>query len=172
MKKTFLLFNQPFLRIVNPCFILFLLLVAQVVNAKDIELDITTDMGDNLVYKKGDQVQFLLNLSDDAYLFIFYLDASGVLHKLLPVSYDSLLFVKAGFFIPVPDPKNLKFIVSEPFGNEKITIVALSDISHASQLIRMKSNDLADVINKFQVFSELNNIDFGYTSKKIITRKD
>ena len=152
--------------------LVILLFIFPPLQAKDIELDITTDMGDNLIYKKGDQVQFLLNLSDDAYLFVFYLDASGALHKLLPMSYDSLLFVKAGFFIPMPDPKSLKFVVSEPFGQEKIIVIALSEITHASHLIQMGGDNITDVVNKFRDFSESNQVDFGFSSKRILTRKE
>jgi len=136
--------------------------------AREIHLDITTDIGDHAIFKKGDKVNFLLNLSNDAYLFVFYTNANGQVHRLLPEKNDMLLFLNAGWFLPVPGD-NLEFIVSEPYGKETISIIALSDVMTGLVTLYKKSSSMSEIVSAYREYAQTNSFDFGYSSKSIQT---
>jgi len=149
-------------------FILFSLFIFFPVNAADIQLNITTDIGDRAIFKQGDSVNFLLNLSEDAYLFVFYTDATGRIHRLLPEKHGTLFFSKAGWFLPVPG-NDIKFIVSEPYGSEKISILALSGVIKDQDKLYQKSGSISEIVSLYREYARSNSFNFGYSTKSIQT---
>jgi Domain of unknown function (DUF4384) len=94
----------------------------------DINVTITTHLGDDQHFQAGDEISLLLNLDRDAYLLLVYRDASGNLVKLFPVRKNDNGWVPAGDFIPFPRRADrLRLIVSPPFGEEQVWAFAAAE---------------------------------------------
>jgi uncharacterized protein DUF4384 len=94
----------------------------------DINVTITTHLGDDQHFQAGDEISLLLNLDRDAYLLLVYRDASGNLVKLFPVRKNNNGWVSAGDFIPFPRRADrLRLIVSPPFGEEQVWAFAAAE---------------------------------------------
>ena len=90
-----------------------------------IPLELTTHLGDQQQFFEGDELQFLLSLGQDAYIYMFYIDASGAITQILPNANQPSHFYSAGYFLTIPEYENLyRFTISEPFGQEMIWIIA------------------------------------------------
>ena len=86
-----------------------------------IDIDITTHLGDQQTYVAGDSIEFLMNLSQDAYILILYIDAAGNIIQILPNGLVTNNFIKAGLYINIPDQSTpFQFTVSAPFGRETV----------------------------------------------------
>ncbi len=92
---------------------------------KSIQLNITSQLGDNAVYVDGDVVSYFVSTSLDAYLVLIYRDASQNIVQLLPNLHDPRSFFKAGDFIEIPGMHaSFVFQVSKPFGSEQVYMFA------------------------------------------------
>ena len=90
-----------------------------------IPLELTTQMGDQQQFVEGDELQFLLSLGEDAFIYMYFIDASGKITRLLPSPEQSGHFYKAGYFLTIPEYKDLyRFRVKPPFGEESIWVFA------------------------------------------------
>ena len=90
-----------------------------------IPLELTTHLGEQQQFVQGDEIQFLLSLGQDAYIYMFYLDAKGDITQILPNQNQHSHFYSAGYFLTIPEYENLyRFTISEPFGEESIWIFA------------------------------------------------
>ncbi len=89
--------------------------------ASTIEIDITTHLGDKQTYEEGDTIEFLMNLSESAFVLILYIDAAGNIIQILPNHYSTTSYVKAGLYINIPERSApVQFTVSAPFGREVV----------------------------------------------------
>ncbi|MBT8119107.1 MAG: DUF4384 domain-containing protein [Gammaproteobacteria bacterium] len=90
-----------------------------------IPLELTTHLGDQQQFVEGDEIQFLLSLGQDAYIYMFYMDASGIITQILPNANQPSHFYSAGYFLTIPEYENLyRFTISAPFGEESVWIIA------------------------------------------------
>jgi hypothetical protein len=90
-----------------------------------IPVELTTHLGDQQQFIDGDEIQFLLSLGSDAYIYMYYIDASNNITKILPNENQHSHFYSAGYFLTVPNYKNhYRFIISRPYGEESIWIFA------------------------------------------------
>jgi len=90
-----------------------------------IPLELTTHLGDQQRFVEGDEIQFLLSLGHDAYIYMYYIDAVNNITQILPNENQQTNFYTAGYFLTIPEYKNLyRFTISEPFGNESIWVFA------------------------------------------------
>ena len=90
-----------------------------------IPVELTTHLGDQQHFVKGDEIQFLLSLGSDAYIHMFYIDAASQVTQILPSENQRSHFYTAGYFLTIPEYENhYRFIISEPFGEESIWIFA------------------------------------------------
>lgn len=90
-----------------------------------IPVELTTHLGDQQHFVKDDEIQFLLSLGSDAYIYMFHIDAAGSITQILPNKNQHSHFYTAGYFLTIPEYENLyRFIISEPFGKESIWIFA------------------------------------------------
>lgn len=152
--------------------LLFLgLMSVTTVGAAAIEMELTSHLGDKVVYYQGDKIRFLLTINHDAYLYIYYQDAKGKLHALLPTSDAPPQYVQAGWFIPVPGAQ-YRFLVAEPFGEEKLIVFALSH-----RLIEFENNlaepsvdlSLSMIRKRFSELAEKNHLQMGFALAKFTT---
>lgn len=89
--------------------------------ASVIEIGITTHLGDQQRFIRGDDISFLVNLNKDAYLLILYQDADHHLWQLVPNDFNPYNFFKAGDYLTIPNESlPYKFIAAPPFGKETL----------------------------------------------------
>ncbi len=107
-----------------------------------IPLELTTHLADQQQFVEGDEIQFLLSLGQDAYIYMFYLDAKGSITQILPNENQHSHFYSAGYFLTIPEYENhYRFTISEPFGEESIWIIA----SDRSITLPASADSLADI---------------------------
>lgn len=92
-----------------------------------LRVSITTHLGDQQEFQQGDHVQFLLDLSRDAYILLIYQDARGVLTQMIPNTTDPNGFFKAARYLHIPGADTpFEFVVGPPFGTETVWLYAAS----------------------------------------------
>jgi hypothetical protein len=92
---------------------------------QQVDIRITTHLGDQQSFVDGDRVSFLLSLDSDAYVYLFYRDAAANLLQLLPNERMVDHFFSAGLFMPVPAAQQkFQFTVQPPYGDEFIYAIA------------------------------------------------
>jgi len=93
----------------------------------NIDVEITTNLGDQQIYVEGDHISFLVSISDDAYLLIVYEDAEKNVWQLLPNDVNQQSKFGAGIYIPIPGAEQAyRFRASAPFGQESLLVFASS----------------------------------------------
>lgn len=160
---------------------LFCLLWTQALTAESIEVQITTHLGDQQVFRAGDNVSFLVSLNQDAYLHVIYQDASGQLTQILPNSQLSTAHYKAGQFISIPSNKdNFEFFISAPFGEEIIWIIATKQSLFLPMLVPSEKlsngmfnlyTDMADIKTVLRGKANSDKLRYRLANLKIKTEK-
>lgn len=114
---------------------------------KQINIDITTHLGNVRNYREGDKVSFLISLDTDAYVLVLYQNAGGEVIQLLPNKNLKNHFYKAGLFLNLPDPNSAYvFEIQAPFGRETLWAFA-ADVP----LPELSGRYLADGLKKLVV---------------------
>ncbi|MBL1276352.1 MAG: DUF4384 domain-containing protein [Ectothiorhodospiraceae bacterium] len=86
-----------------------------------LQVSITTHLGDEQHFRKGDEISLLVNLNHDAYVLLIYQDSEGHLVKMYPVSGNDDGLTPAGRFIAFPRRSDgVRLIVSPPYGEEHV----------------------------------------------------
>ena len=113
-----------------------------------IPLELTTHLGDQQQFVEGDEIQFLLSLGQDAYIYMFYIDAVKNISQILPNENQPSHYYSAGYFLTIPEYDNLyRFTVKKPFGEETIWIFA-SDRSIALNDSTLSINEVKQKIKQ------------------------
>ncbi len=90
-----------------------------------IPVELTTQLGDQQVFFEGDEIQFLLSLGSDAYIYMYYIDASNNMLQILPSDRQIDNHYSSGYFLTIPEYEpHYRFMVREPFGEQTIWIFA------------------------------------------------
>jgi len=154
------------------CFITILLLAAcstsgQLKNhaLESIPLELTTHLGDQQQFVEGDEIQFLLSLGTNAYIYMYYINANNNITQILPNPNQTSNYYTAGYFLTIPEYNNgYRFTISEPFGDESIWIFA------SDQLLTLTKsyNSIDEIKQKVKAASKGA---FGEYMLKITTRK-
>jgi len=88
---------------------------------QEIEVNITTHLGDQQSFVEGDVVSFLLTLDSDAFVYLFYQDAENNIVLIYPNQQSGSHYYVKGFFMPLPPlDKNYRFQIEPPFGEETL----------------------------------------------------
>ena len=128
-------------------------LVLNPVTAAELEpitVEITTHLGDQQSFVDGDVISFLLSLDRDAYVYLFYQDASANTIQIFPNRQNPNHYYQKGFFMPIPPPQtSFQFKIQAPFGREKLLVFASdnADIRLQGRLLKnglSLINELAD----------------------------
>lgn len=141
---------------------------------KPVTVEITTHLGDRQTFVEGDVISFLLSLDRDAYVYLFYEDASANIYQIFPNQKSRKHFYQKGYFMPVPpSPNDFQFKIQAPFGNEKLFVYA-SDNSEFKLNSRLLGNGLL-LIDAPASDLEINirrqsNAAFGSASMTIVSR--
>ena len=96
-----------------------------------IPVELTTHRGDQQTFVVGDEIQFLLSLGSDAYVYMYHMDPSGAITQLIPDVQQQKHFYHAGYFMTLPEyDDGYRFIVSAPYGEHSAWVFASdADIS-------------------------------------------
>lgn len=96
-----------------------------VVSRNNIQVEITTHLGDRQTFQEGDIISFFLSLDRDAFVIAIYEDASHHRIQIIPNAKQEDNFYAAGLFIPLPGHgAQFRFKVSAPFGRETLWVFA------------------------------------------------
>lgn len=92
---------------------------------QSIPVELSSHLGDLQQFVEGDEIQFLLSLGSDAYIYMFYIDAVNNIRQILPSENQQSNFYTAGYFQTIPEYDNgYRFIINKPLGEESIWIFA------------------------------------------------
>ena len=84
----------------------------------------SVDREDN-TYAAGDTVTLAVDVTEDAFVWVFDTGTSGKVHRIYPNEFDESNFVRAGQPVLIPGPDaNYDFQVSRPAGLELLTVIA------------------------------------------------
>ena len=76
-------------------------------------------------YRIGETVRLAVEVSEDAYLWVFDTGTSGKVHRIFPNRFEADNFVRGGATATIPGPgSDYDFRVSSPAGRELITVIA------------------------------------------------
>ena len=142
-----------------------------------LEVSITTHLGDAQTFRAGDPLSFLISLDSDAHVLLLYEDASGGVSQLVPNAEFERTFVAAGEFISMPPVDALfTFRVSEPFGAERIWLIAseqplpaLQNQTSVNGVARV-AGDAASIRENLQSHALRNQVRYGEASVDITTQ--
>ena len=94
---------------------------------KPLEIDITTHLGDNQTFIRGDKVRFLASTNQNAYLLLIYKNANGEILQLIPSKTLGKGYYKERYYFEIPKSgSGFVFHISEPFGTELLELFASS----------------------------------------------
>ena len=79
-------------------------------------------------YRHGDTLTLTVDVTEDAYVWVFDTGTSGKVHQIFPNRYESDNFVRAGKAISIPPAgSEYQLLVSHPKGAELLTVIASKD---------------------------------------------
>lgn len=138
-------------------------LSVQPLKLQSIPIELTTHLGDQLQFVAGDELQLLLSLGSNAYVYMYHIDAAGNIIQILPDENQRTNYYLAGYFLTVPEyADGFRFVISKPFGSETIWVIA------SDELIEMNApGDSIDGIR--QKIKQASNQAYGEYSLTIIT---
>lgn len=85
-------------------------------------------------YSHGDNLVLTVEVTEDAYVWVFDTGTSGKVHQIFPNSYESDNFMRAGNPVAIPHPESeYQFVVSHPKGTELLTVIASRDSAPLAQ---------------------------------------
>ncbi len=98
--------------------------------AATLEVNATVDRGDGGTYAAGESVRLSVEVSEDAYVWVYDTGTSGNVHRIFPNSFDKDNFVRADAPVFIPSAgADYEFKVSHPRGRELLTVIATKDAS-------------------------------------------
>jgi len=101
----------------------------QVKQLDDIPVELTTHLVDKQQFIRGDEIQFLLSLGSDAYIYMYHVDVDKKITQILPNINQQSNHYSAGYFLTIPEYKDgYRFLITEPFGEQNIWIFASDEL--------------------------------------------
>lgn len=132
-----------------------------------IPVELTSNLGDQQEFIEGDEIQFLLSLGSNAFIYMYYINAEGNLKQILPSQNQTSNYYSAGYFLTIPEYDNdYRFIINKPFGDEYIWIFA----SDRSISLTLNKNNGSISSIKEQI-KQKSSREYGEYVLKITTRK-
>ena len=79
-------------------------------------------------YRHGESLTLTVDVTEDAYVWVFDTGTSGKVHQIFPNRHDTDNFVRAGMPVAIPqDGSEYQLLVSHPKGAELLTVIASKD---------------------------------------------
>ncbi|MBC7320998.1 PEGA domain-containing protein [bacterium] len=91
----------------------------------DFKVEVWTDKGNNASYKVGETITIYFKLTQDAYVYIWDINANGEVRLILPNGYRQDNFFRANIVHSIPAPTDKYTLrVAPPYGREVIHVLA------------------------------------------------
>ena len=85
-------------------------------------------------YGHGDRLVLTVEVTEDAYVWVFDTGTSGKVHQIFPNNHESDNFVRADIPIAIPSQDaDYELLVSHPMGVELLTVIASKDSTPLAQ---------------------------------------
>ena len=85
-------------------------------------------------YIHGENLVLTVEVTEDAYVWVFDTGTSGKVHQIFPNRYESDNFLRAGKPITIPrEQSDYQFVVSRPKGADLLTVIASKDSTPLTQ---------------------------------------
>ena len=85
-------------------------------------------------YRHGDSLELTVDVTEDAYVWVFDTGTSGKVHQIFPNRHETDNFVRAGKPVAIPrDGADYQLLVSHPQGAELLTVIASKDSTPLAQ---------------------------------------
>ena len=85
-------------------------------------------------YRHGDSLELTVDVTEDAYVWVFDTGTSGKVHQIFPNRHETDNFVRAGKPVAIPrDGAAYQLLVSHPQGAELLTVIASKDSTPLAQ---------------------------------------
>ena len=122
--------NAPSLKIYPAILIIFLSFIfSETACGRGFDLELTTHLGDQSVFYRGDEIQLLISLNRDAYILLLYEDAHSKISRLYPNPNIENRKQAKGSYMPLSGQSaNFLLRVREPFGKERFWLFASDQV--------------------------------------------
>lgn len=91
----------------------------------EFKVDVWTDKGDNATYSVGENLTIYFKVTQDAYVYIWNINAKGEIRLIFPNKYNQDNFARANVIYSIPSPKDTyKLRIAPPYGREVVHILA------------------------------------------------
>jgi hypothetical protein len=91
----------------------------------EFKVDVWTDKGDNARYTVGETITIYFKVTQDAYVYIWDINANGEIRLILPNGYQQDNYFRANIVYSIPPSKD-KYVlrIAPPYGREVIHVLA------------------------------------------------
>lgn len=91
----------------------------------EFKVDVWTDKGDNAKYTVGEKLIIYFKVTQDAYVYIWDINANGEIRLLFPNRYNNDNFARANMVYSIPSPRDTYSLkIAPPYGREVVHILA------------------------------------------------
>jgi hypothetical protein len=95
---------------------------------KSLKIEVWVDRGKGAVYVQGEELLVFVRVNRDAYVHLYYTDATNETYRIFPNRYHSEEKIPGTVVTRIPEPQDaFTFRVKEPFGIESITALASTE---------------------------------------------
>lgn len=139
----------------------------------ELQLEMTTTRGQGVVvYRNGEKIQFVLRVSQSAYIYIFSFSEQGEASLLYPAfGQKSIKLNKSRLLILPDDALPYEFIVAAPFGTESVWGVASTAPLDIPQVLDGVWQPAAALRKHVRLMVKTQNTHFAETEVVIVTKK-
>ncbi|MGB9681354.1 MAG: PEGA domain-containing protein [bacterium] len=89
------------------------------------QVDVWTNKGDNTNYYVGENLIVYFKVTQDAYIYLWDINANGEIRLFFPNRYQQNNFVRANTVYSIPSPQdNYSLTIAPPYGREVVHILA------------------------------------------------
>lgn len=97
----------------------------------------------NSVYRIGENIRIFVNVNDDAYVYLFNINADGKIDLILPNGYNANNYLRAGETRSFPEGgARYQFNISGPVGVDQVLAVASRQPLSLSQIADIRSGQM------------------------------
>ncbi len=116
-----------------------------------LNVDLTSYLGEDQRFAQDDELSFLISLSADAWLYMYYENAEGKVFQLIPSTLYPENRVMAGDFIPFPSSRaDFHLQITPPFGAEKVWLIATQKPVNEEKVFNTELRELPVSLNAIQ----------------------
>lgn len=97
-------------------------------NEASLKVEVWVDRGNGAVYVEGDELLAMVRVNRDAYVRLYYTDATNQTYQIFPNRYHPEGKIRGNVVTRIPEPQDaFTFRIKEPFGIESITALASTE---------------------------------------------